>query len=130
LFMQPAKRKQKPFNKRKAKNHLTGLPRKIMPKRFSHDYLRFLRNQVPINTLIADTLGIPAKWSDGHFRFLCPLCHEFNTATNPKINLARCFRCNKNFNPIDMVMTVKRLSFIQSAQFLKPFLLAYLRTKK
>jgi len=101
-----------------------------MPKRFSSDYLRFLRNKVPINTLIAQTLSMPFNKSKNIFRFRCPLCGEFNTSTNPKINLARCFRCNENFNPIDMVMAVKNCTFLQSAQFLKPFFLAHFRNKK
>ena len=44
---------------------------------------------------------LPVKRSEGYFRFLCPLCGDFNTATNSRTNLARCFRCEKNFNPIE-----------------------------
>ncbi|MEK6621873.1 MAG: hypothetical protein AABZ13_05275 [Planctomycetota bacterium] len=29
-----------------------------------------------------------SKHFEGYFRFLCPLCSEFHTATNPKTNLA------------------------------------------
>ena len=47
--------------------------------------------------LIRDHLQIPFKIRDGYFRFLCPLCNEFQTAVNPATNLARCFRCEKNF---------------------------------
>jgi len=65
-----------------------------MSKRYSNQKLRMLRNQIPISRLISDFLRIPAK-SRGIFRFLCPLCSEFQTATNPKTNLARCFRCQK-----------------------------------
>ena len=39
-------------------------------------------------------------------------------STNPKTNLARCFRCEKNFNPIDMVMVVKRFNFVEAVEFL------------
>jgi len=101
-----------------------------MSKRFSSGYLKFLRNKVPIDTLIATTLDIPSKKSESHFCFLCPLCREFNTSTNPKTNLARCFRCNKNFNTIEIVMTVHNCSFLESVQFLKPFLLAHLKKIK
>lgn len=76
-----------------------------MANRYSKEKLRMLRNGVPISRLISEFLHIPCKVSDGYFRFLCPLCGELQTATNPKTNLARCFRCEKNFNPIDMVMT-------------------------
>ncbi|XPS89502.1 hypothetical protein Dvar_75210 [Desulfosarcina variabilis str. Montpellier] len=59
---------------------------------------------------------------EGIFRFLCPLCNEFQTATNPKTNLARCFLCEKNFNPIDLVMTVKGLGFVDSVKYLHTLL--------
>lgn len=69
--------------------------------------------------LIRDRLKVPSKISDGFFRFLCPLCNEFQTAVNPNTNLARCFRCEKNFNTIDMVMAVKKCGFKDSVLFLK-----------
>lgn len=89
-----------------------------MKKRFSGDMLRKLRNDIPINALIADLLDLPNKISEGHFRFLCPVCREFVTATNPKTNLARCFRCEKNFNTIEMVMVVKQMNFREAAEYL------------
>ena len=89
-----------------------------MPKRYSQEFLRMLRNEIPIAILISDLLELPNKVSDGYFRFLCPICSEFNTATNQKTNLARCFRCEKNFNPIDMVMEVNRVSFIDAVEYL------------
>jgi hypothetical protein len=82
-----------------------------MPQRYSKERLRMLRNEIPISRLISDFLRIPCKVSEGYFRFLCPLCSEFNTANNPNTNLARCFRCQKNFNPIDMVMAVRSCNF-------------------
>jgi len=89
-----------------------------MSKRYSKEKLRKLRNEIPIANLIADFLELPCKVYEGYFRFLCPLCSEFNTATNPKTNLARCFRCEKNFNPIDMVMIVMRYNFREAVQWL------------
>jgi len=89
-----------------------------MTKRYSKEKLRMLRNQIPISRLISDFLHIPCKVSDGYFRFLCPLCSEFNTATNPKTNLARCFRCQKNFNPIDMVMAVNSCNFREAVELI------------
>ena len=65
---------------------------------------------------------MPNKEIEGFFRFLCPLCREFNTATNPKTNLARCFRCKRNFNPIDLVMVVERCGFLDAVRFLEPLL--------
>ncbi len=89
-----------------------------MPRRYSPETLRSLRNDIPIDDLIANVLGLPHKLSEGYFRFLCPVCREFNSATNPKTNLARCFGCEKNFNPIDMVMTVYHCSFVEAVEFL------------
>lgn len=90
-----------------------------MPKRYPKETLRKLRNHIPIAILIADILELPCKTVEGHFRFLCPLCGGFDTATNPKTNLARCFTCQKNFNPIDIAMTVNRQNFRETVQFLQ-----------
>ena len=93
-----------------------------MKLKYSPDYLRRVRNDVDIGDLIADVLDLPTKISEDYLRFLCPLCSEFNTAVNPSTNLARCFRCAQNFNPIDMVMTVKGISFLDAVAFLSPLL--------
>ena len=90
-------------------------------KRFTQNELFELRNHIPISTLIEDRLEIPAKISEGYFRFLCPLCGEFQTATNPKTNLARCFRCEKNFNTIDVVMTCEKTTFVETVNILKAY---------
>lgn len=89
-----------------------------MTQRYSKAMLRKLRNDIPIDRVIADILNQPNKVSEGYFRFMCPVCSEFTTAINPETNLARCFSCQKNFNPIDMVMAVKTYSFIQSVDYL------------
>ena len=93
-----------------------------MSNTMSKTYLRELRNRIQIIPLIADVLEIIYKTHDGRFRFMCPLCHDFDTAVNTRTNLARCFRCKRNFNPIDMVMTAKRYSFMQAVRFLEPIL--------
>jgi len=90
-----------------------------MGKRFSSKELYELRNSIPIHVLIETQLGIPAKISEGVFRFLCPLCNEFQTAVNPKTNLSRCFRCEKNFNTIDIVMTCRNIGFVDSVKYLQ-----------
>jgi len=81
-----------------------------------------LRNEIPVDILIEKALGIPSRFTEGCFRFLCPLCNEFNTAINPDTNLARCFRCEKNFNAIDLVMLVRKSNFVTSISFLKRYL--------
>jgi len=93
-----------------------------MKRRFSSAQLFELRNCIPINVVIKEILMIDSKTVDGYFRFLCPICHEFQTATKASTNLARCFSCKKNFNTIDLVMIVKNMEFVDSAVFLKKVL--------
>ena len=93
-----------------------------MADTLSKNHLRELRNRIEMIPLIAEVLELIYKTDDGRFRFMCPLCHDFDTAVNPATNLARCFRCQRNFNPIDMVMTVKRYSFMQAVRYLQPIL--------
>ena len=90
-----------------------------MSQQFSSEELTALRNQIPIRHLIERLLGIPSKEIEGVFRFLCPKCREFQTAVNPKTNLSRCFRCQENFNTIELVMKDRQLNFVQSVKFLK-----------
>ena len=93
-----------------------------MQKALSQAFLRQLRNQVDITTIIADVLQLEHRFQEGRFRFLCPLCQEFNTGINPSTNLARCFRCKRNFNPIDITMIAKRYAFLDAVDFLDPLL--------
>jgi hypothetical protein len=93
-----------------------------MGKCFSSRELYRLRNLIPIDVLIEKELVIPSKISEGFFRFLCPLCNEFQTAVNPKNNLGRCFRCEKNFNTIDMVMVWHSIGFVDSVKYLQTIL--------
>jgi len=93
-----------------------------MKKRFSPRELFEVRNYIPVAMLIKDELLIPSKIRDGVFRFLCPICNEFQTATKPTTNLARCFRCEKNFNTIDLVMRVRGSEFRESVLFLQHLL--------
>lgn len=87
-------------------------------KRFSDEQLSYARNALPIRSVIEILLQLPHKEVEGVYRFLCPLCAEFETGLNPHTNLARCFRCAKNFNPIELVMAGKGLSFVQSVKLL------------
>ena len=90
--------------------------------RIPEAHLRRLRNDVPINRLIETSLRLPSKFREGFLRFLCPLCGEFNTATNPRTNLARCFRCARNFNPIELVLEARRCSFLDAVHSLSALL--------
>jgi len=93
-----------------------------MKRRFTGDELYELRNLIRIDVLIEEQLHIPSKAVEGVFRFLCPICNEFQTATNSKTNLARCFRCKRNFNPIDIVMIENDIGFIESVRYLQQLL--------
>ena len=86
---------------------------------FSSSQLYALRNQINVQMLIEKTLHIPCRMAKGCFRFLCPLCNRFDTAVNPKTNLGRCFRCEKNFNTIDLVMLIRQVDFVHSVKFLQ-----------
>ena len=85
---------------------------------YTDGFLRRLRNDIDIDLLIMQ-LRLDTRYSQKIFRFRCPLCHGFHTATNPKTNLGRCFDCRRNFNPIDMVMAVTASGFVQTVEFLK-----------
>jgi hypothetical protein len=87
--------------------------------RYTRKELFLLRNHIPIDRVI-DKMGLPSRMIEGHYRFYCPVCHEFDTGINPKTNLSRCFRCKKNYNTIDLVMTVMGLNFIDSVAYLEP----------
>ncbi|MGA8240255.1 MAG: CHC2 zinc finger domain-containing protein [Desulfobacterales bacterium] len=90
-----------------------------MSKHYTADFLRVLRNQIPINAVIIDLLNLEVRKDHEFLRFRCPLCDNFHTATNHQTNLARCFDCQKNFNPIDLVITVGKCSFVDAVQLLK-----------
>jgi DNA primase len=83
------------------------------------DFLRTIRNQIPIERVIVTMLNMEMHHTSKWLRFRCPLCHSFHTATNPNTNLARCFDCKENFNPIDLVMAVGQCSFVEAEEYLK-----------
>ncbi|HAY38053.1 MAG TPA: hypothetical protein DCY53_01165 [Desulfobacteraceae bacterium] len=87
---------------------------------YSDDFLRMLRNDIKINRVIG-ILCLETRYTKDIFRFCCPLCHGFHTATNPDTNLARCFECKINFNPIDLVMAATNRNFIETVEFLKSY---------
>ena len=90
-----------------------------MSHQYSQSFLRMLRNEIPIDEVIVDLLHLEQQNNHKMLRFRCPLCQGFHTATNHKTNLARCFDCQKNFNPIDLIMTVGNCGFLDAVEFLK-----------
>lgn len=93
-----------------------------MNKRFSAEELHDIRNAIPIRFLIEEVLEIPSKEVEGIFRFVCPCCHEFQTAINSKTNLSRCFLCCRNFNTIEILMEDRKESFVSAAKTLRSYL--------
>ena len=89
-----------------------------MAKFYPDKFIRMLRNEFRIVRAIS-ILKLDTINSKGITRFRCPLCYGFHTATNHKTNLGRCFDCKKNFNPIDLVMTVSGYNFVDTVEFLK-----------
>ncbi len=85
---------------------------------FTDGFLRRLRTDIDID-LVINRLRLERRPSKKTLRFRCPVCHGFHTATNPKTNLARCFDCKINFNPIDLVMAATARSFVETVEFLK-----------
>lgn len=92
-----------------------------MPRYFPDDELRRLRNQIAFERLFAH-LNWPHKQRNNQLAFLCPRCGEYHSAVNPRTNLARCFQCDTNFNPIDFTIAVQHCDFVQAVCYLKPLL--------
>lgn len=93
-----------------------------MAKYFSRELLYRLRNQIPLERLIADKLAWTCKRREGRFCFLCPACGDYETAVNPRTNLGRCFACKRNFNPIDFVILATDRNFGDAVYFLTALL--------
>lgn len=91
----------------------------MMMQRFTKEELWKVRNEISVQMVIEAMLRIEGKIIEGVYRFLCPVCKEFQTGIHHKTNLSRCFRCQRNFNTIDLVMLVRKLSFVQSVKFLQ-----------
>ncbi len=84
---------------------------------FTKQQLFQVRNDIDINWLINEKLHLERQFNR-IWRFQCPVCQEFNTATQKKNNLARCFSCQQNFNTIDLVIYTKKVNFVPAVQFL------------
>jgi hypothetical protein len=84
-------------------------------------YLHRLRNEVPFQLLFRK-LGWSHKRVGIQLRFVCPVCSESQTSINPATNLARCFRCQRNWNPIDFTITVTNCEFLQAIAQLEELL--------
>ena len=84
---------------------------------FTKQQLFQVRNDIDIDWLINNKLHLERQFNS-IWRFQCPVCQQFNTATQKKNNLARCFSCQQNFNTIDLVIYSKKVNFVPAVQFL------------
>jgi len=84
---------------------------------FTKQQLFQVRNDIDIDWLINEKLQLQQQFKS-IWRFQCPVCQQFNTATQKKNNLARCFSCQQNFNTIDLVIYSKKVNFVPGVQFL------------
>lgn len=90
-----------------------------MDKYYTSDFLKMLRNDIPIDIVVIDILHLEVRNTDKMLRFRCPKCYNFHTATKQETNLARCFDCQQNFNPIDLVIAVGNCTFVDAVERLK-----------
>ncbi len=84
---------------------------------FSRELLWYLRNEVKWKPLLENE-SWPHKMRAGQRVFLCPRCHELVAVVNPRTNLGRCFRCKKNFNPIDFIIVTQAFGFVAAVEYL------------
>jgi DNA primase len=95
----------------------------------SKNVLWSIRNELPMTVTVAnlaDKGGPVSKFSEGFFRFECPYCHDIRATVNPKNNLAHCFSCQKNFNNIDLMLSLG-LDFRKAVSVLRKWLRIYQR---
>ena len=85
---------------------------------FPAHLLRRLRNEIDFNRLFTE-LRWPHKRRNNQLVFVCPSCRETQSAVNPRTNLARCFHCETNYNPIDFTMAVQHCNFVDAVHYLQ-----------
>lgn len=90
-----------------------------MTLRFSPEELSFLRNRVPIDRVIGILPDLAGRNKNGQPSFVCPLCGAPDTSINAAHNLAKCFSCGRNFNPIELVMHRLSIGFVDSVRWLQ-----------
>jgi len=88
-----------------------------MPRHFTDEQLRRLRNEVSLPQLLT-SLAWPHRRRDGQLVFVCPRCSESRSDLNPQENLLRCFHCETNFNPIDFTILARQCDFVEAVHYL------------
>lgn len=90
-----------------------------MTRRFSSGELRLLRNRVPIDRVVETLFDTPIQNKSGKRLFACPICGGLDTSIHVAHNLVRCFSCQRNFNPIELVMHQMKIGFVDSVKWLQ-----------
>ena len=95
------------------------------------ELLRAIRNDLPMRIALGK-LGRqapPSKEFEGYFRFPCPGCGELRCTVNPRNNLAHCFCCGRNFNNIDVLMSLD-YDFLAAVELLEQWLRNHLQHRR
>ena len=88
--------------------------------KITKDELRSLRNAVPVRAVL-ESLGVAQHQRGQRREFRCPECDGFHVAIHRRENLARCFRCAKSYNPIDLVMSSGGAGFLDAVEIVRGF---------
>ena len=70
-----------------------------MPKYFPRQLLFRLRNEIPLERVIAEHLNWPSKRREGRFSFVCPRCGESLPPSIPKPTWAAASAVRKTSTP-------------------------------
>lgn len=84
---------------------------------FDRQLLEDIRNQINLKSL-ASHLGIQMKIKDNQRWFVCPKCTKMKASFQKNQNLARCWKCNIRYNPIELVMAHFNMNFREAVMFL------------
>jgi len=66
-----------------------------------------------------ESLGIERRRRGKRLSPRCPECGCYASALSEAKNLARCFRCARSYNPIDLVMAVRGAGFLDAVAWLR-----------
>ncbi len=80
-----------------------------------------LRNDLSLLSVISK-LDIPTTKRGNRLSFRCPLCGSLHARVNDRINLGHCFRCQKNFNTIELLMAERGVEFPEAVAWLERLL--------
>jgi hypothetical protein len=84
---------------------------------FDRQLLEGIRNRISLKGL-ASYLGIQIKIKDNQCWFVCPRCAKMKASFQKNHNLARCWKCNIRYNPIELVMAHCNMNFKEAVMFL------------